>query len=314
MLLLPDGHPFAHASSARAPSGTGSSTVPERAAPSARETRPTRIAILNIMPQLEAYEPSLLSPLAAAASRGRVVEPVFVRLESHTYTSSDAAHLERFYRTWREAVREAPIDGVVLTGAPVEELAFEDVRYWPELDAILGEAQATSRSTLGLCWGGMALAKRVGVEKILFPRKLFGVFRNRVLEDDHPLLRPDPGASSFPCAHSRHSGIADDALERAARDGRVCLLSHGAETGYTIFEAPDHSWIGHLGHPEYEGARIAFEWARDQELGRTDVPPPHAFDPAAPTTSWRSHREDLFARWLDLIRARTTRASRDAHT
>ena len=252
-----------------------------------------RIGIVNIMPQLEAYEPSLLAPLAAA---GHVVEPVFVRLESHGYASSDRATLDRFYRTFDDVVNDAPLDGLILTGAPVEELPFQEVRYWTELQGILRHARTNIRSTLGICWGGMALGGVLGIEKMLYPRKLFGVYRNEGLVPDHPLI---PGA--FECAHSRHSGIADAELERAAGAGTVRLLGHAPETGYTLFETPDHRFVAHLGHPEYEGTRLAFEWQRDQGLGRTDVGPPHAFDVHRPVTRWRGHREGLFRRWLAFL-------------
>lgn len=267
-LLLPELHPCAE--------------------PGAPRAGALRIGILNLMPRLEAYEPSLLGPLARS---GHVVEPVFVRLESHGYGSSDHAHLARFYRPFADA---GELDGLILTGAPVEELAFDAVRYWAELEAIL---RSTRAPVLGLCWGGMALAGMLGIPKVVFPKKLFGVYENAALEPGHPLV---PGR--FVCAQSRHSGIVDAELERAQADGRVRLLGHAPETGYTVFETVDERWLMHLGHPEYEGERLAFEWERDRGLGRKDVDPPHDFDVSAPVTRWREHRETLFARWL--LRAR----------
>lgn len=261
--------------------------------------RPVRVGIVNIMPKLEAYEPLLLGPLSRAT---RPVEPVLIRLTTHRYASSDQAHLERHYRSFTEAVDEAPLDGLILTGAPVEDLEFEDVSYWPELTQLLDYARGQIASTLGLCWGGLALARMLGIPKLLYPRKLFGVYAHRRLVDAHPLLAGQPAA--FPCAHSRHAGIADAELERAARDGRVRLLGHAPDTGYTLFETPDHRFVMHLGHPEYVADRLVFEWNRDQSLGRTDVPPPRDFDPENPVTSWHAHREALFDRWIDLLAAR----------
>lgn len=262
-LLLPAGHPQA---SMAVEAGAGA---------------PLRIGIINVMPKLEAYEPYLLAPFAALPE---LVEPVFLRLETHGYASSDAAHLERFYRTYAEA---GDLDGLVLTGAPVEELAFEDVHYWRELAGILQNARSNVACTLGLCWGGLALGALAGVEKVVFPRKLFGVFAHQPLT---PLL----GERPFLCAHSRHSGVDARSIENAERRGDVRLLARGEETGHALFETPDERWLAHLGHPEYEGERLAYEWERDRALGRTDVPPPANFDPRDPRTTWLDHRQTVF--------------------
>src|ERR1700722_6510280 len=189
-----------------------------------RAGEPLRVGIINIMPRAETYEANLLRPLARAPS---VVEPIWIRLTSHVYGSSDALHIARRYLTFEQATSASQLDGLILTGAPVEELPFEDVRYWPELDAILRQARRTIPSTLGLCWGGLALAKQLDIDKQLFPKKLFGVYRNRNLAPEASLLgdRDD----LFWCAHSRHSGIRADVLERAAANGRVNLLSHAPE-------------------------------------------------------------------------------------
>ena len=280
-LVLPDGHPARGAFAEAA--GTGGSP-------------PVRVGIVNIMPRLESYEPLLLGPLSRVT---RDVEPVFVRLESHAYGSSDQAHLDRFYRPLGAALAEGRLDGLIITGAPVEELPFEEVHYWSELVRLFETARARVASTLGLCWGGMALGGWLDIPKVLFEQKLFGVYENRRLEVDHPLLEAQEQV--FRCAHSRHSGMRDVDLERAAGEGRVRLLAHSAATGYTMFETPDHRFVMHLGHPEYVAERISFEWERDRSLGRADVRPPHDFDPAQPTTSWSSHRERLFESWVRLI-------------
>ena len=252
--------------------------------------RAVRVGIVNIMPKTEAYEPLLLGPLSRVK---RKVEPVMIRLETHGYHSSDRAHLDT-YKTFEQA---GALDGLIITGAPVEELAFDDVHYWPELSQIIAEARRRIPSTLGLCWGGLALAETLGIPKLLYPQKLFGVFTNRRLVDDNALLAGQP--ATFKCAHSRHAGIADWELQAAEADGRVTLLGHAPETGYTLFETPDHKFVAHLGHPEYVADRLVFELRRDQSRG--DVPPPHDFDPAKPVTSWHEHREALFDRWIELI-------------
>lgn len=272
-LLLPAGHPQA-------------AQVVE-----AGEGPRLRIGIINVMPKLEAYEPYLLAPFATLPE---LVEPVFLRLETHGYASSDAAHLDRFYRTYAEA---GELDGLLLTGAPVEELAFEDVHYWRELAGILQHARSNVRCTLGLCWGGLALGALCGVEKVVFPRKLFGVFA-------HQPLVPTLGTEPFLCAHSRHSGVDARSIEQAERRGDVRLLARGEEAGHAVFETPDERWLAHLGHPEYEGERLAYEWNRDVALGRTDVAPPANFDPRAPRTTWLAHRQTVFGTLVSRARRR----------
>lgn len=265
----------------------------------ARDLRPVRVGIVNIMPRLESYEPLLLGPLSRV---GRDVEPVFLRLESHAYASSDREHLARFYRPLAAALAHGPLDGLVISGAPVEELPFEEVHYWKELTELFAYARTSVASTLGLCWGGMALGGFFGIPKESFERKLFGVYENRWLEHEHPLV--DSRDDVFRCAHSRHSGMRAAELERAATSGQVRLLAHSASTGYTVFETPDHRFVMHLGHPEYVAERITFEWDRDRSLGRTDVAPPHDFDPAHPTTTWGDHREQLFESWTRFVALR----------
>jgi homoserine O-succinyltransferase len=262
---------------------------------------PVRIGVINIMPRAETYEPCIVRPLDRAAVP---LELVWIRLRSHVYASSDAQHIERSYVPYEHAIADHALDGVILTGAPVEELAFESVRYWGELSAILADCRARGPNVLGICWGGLALARQLGIEKHTFPRKLFGVFAETVLDAGHPVV----GGSDdvFRCAQSRHSGIPAAHLEAARDAGVVRLLSHGADTGYTIFESADRRFLMHLGHPEYDSARLAAEWERDAALGRADVEPPENFDLRHPVNVWRSHCNELFARWLlEAARARS---------
>src|SRR5688572_21848247 len=246
------------------------------------------------MPRAETYEAYLLRPLSAAPLP---VEPVWIRLTSHVYSSSDGEHVQR-YATFGEL--DAPLDGLILTGAPVEELPFEQVRYFAELRAILEWARQSGVGTLGLCWGGLALAHLLGLSKVRFDKKLFGVFQQRRLDAGHLVTR-GLGAT-FPCAHSRHSGVDDAELEQAREAGRVRLLAHGDDTGYSIFESIDGLFLSHLGHPEYPAERLAEEWLRDARLGRHDLEPPRNYDPVSPTAPWAPHCDRLFANWLRRLR------------
>jgi homoserine O-succinyltransferase len=243
--------------------------------------RALRVGVINLMPFAERYEPMLLEPLAATE---HWVEPVWIRLASHPSRSTDPAHRARYYRSFAEA---GTLDGLILTGAPVEELPFEQVRYFSELLSLLEQARATIASTLGLCWGGMALAQLLGIAKVRFARKLFGVY---------------PLEGYGPCPQSRHAGLDREQLEAAARSGAVRVLS-----GETILESGDRRYLMHLGHPEYTPARLRFEYERDRALGRADVAPPHgvAVDAAS---SPLPHGYEFFARWLAHVAEERQRA------
>jgi homoserine O-succinyltransferase/O-acetyltransferase len=284
--------------------GAPGAPVPHGSAkPAPGGAAPLRVGIINIMPRAETYEELLLRPLRASALS---FEAVWIRLTSHVSTSSDAEHLRRHYVTFDELGGCAAVDGLILTGAPVEELPFEDVRYFHELRSILEQARRERVGTLGLCWGGMAIGHLLGLSKLSFEEKLFGVFEQRCLDTGSDLTRDFGG--SFPCAHSRHSGISDGELERASDAGQVRLLAHGRETGYSLFESPDGAFVAHLGHPEYPARRLLEEWERDTAVGRTDIPAPRNFDRLAPRATWQPHCDRLFYNWLVRIgRASTER-------
>tara|TARA_Y100001968_G_C19450660_1_gene768304 strand:+ start:2015 stop:2908 length:894 start_codon:yes stop_codon:yes gene_type:complete len=256
-----------------------------------QDIRPLKIGILNIMPLGKQYEFNLLHPLGLSPLQ---IEPVWIRLKSHSYKTWDLAHLDNLYITWEEAMSPQPLDGLIITGAPVEHLPFEDVNYWPELVEVINAARYKCASTLGLCWAGFALAFLAGVDKEEFSEKLFGVFRMRSLVPGHPLMGNQD--DEFLCPQSRHAGLPDLAMEEAQRQGRLRLLSYGEKVGYTIFETTDQRQLMHLGHPEYNVARLISEMDRDKSRG--DVPPPENFDAEKAFTSWRSHRNLLFQQWL----------------
>lgn len=261
-----------------------------------------RIGVINLMPAAESYELLLLRALGGAAETleqhaRMAIAPVWIKLERHLYGSRDAAHLYANYRSFERAM-EGGLAGLILTGAPIETLPFEAVRYWRELRPILERARAELTSTLGLCWGGLALAKLLEIEKRSFESKLFGSFALRALT-----LAQGPnlaGSGTVHCAQSRHAGIDDEPLEQAAAAGSVRLLAHGEATGYSVFESADGRFVMHLGHPEYDRERLVHEYLRDQAAGRHDVTAPHGVDLAS-SAALRSHGPLFFARWLERI-------------
>jgi Homoserine trans-succinylase len=264
------------------------------------DIRALRIGILNIMPKAETYEFSLLHPLGRSVLQ---IEPVWIRLKTHEYTSSDQAHLEKLYVPFEEAC-ENHLDGLIVTGAPVEEIPFEQVSYWDEIRRILKYARNNITSTLGICWGGLAIAKYLGMEKVMFEKKLFGVFQMTNLEREHPITGEMDDV--FWCAQSRHSGIPDDVIELQRDKGNINALAYSKEAGYTIFESTDQRFLVHLGHPEYEPRRLVEEYLRDQRLGRKDITEPKNIDLNNPVNTWRGHRSEFFSQWIKYIHETTT--------
>ncbi|MBN1409526.1 MAG: homoserine O-succinyltransferase [Spirochaetales bacterium] len=265
------------------------------------DLRALRIGILNIMPQAEAYEFSLLQPLGCSVMQ---IEPVWVRLRSHVYSSTNQKHLENIYVYFEDAIAKQRLDALLLTGAPVEEIPFEEVAYWDELTRIFRYARRNIASTFGICWGGLALAKFLGINKTVFPKKIFGVYETQNLVPNHRITGNMDDV--FFCPQSRHSGIPDDVLEKERDKGTVNLLAYaGKEVGYTIFESTDNRFLMHLGHPEYEPQRLIDEYERDSKKGRTDVEPPVNFDIAKPLNRWRAHRTELFSQWIRFVKETT---------
>jgi len=256
-----------------------------------QDIRPLRIGILNLMPLGKQYEFNLLHPLGLSPLQ---IEPIWIRLKSHSYKTWDLEHLKKLYVYWEDAMSPKLLDGLIITGAPVEHLPFEDVNYWKELVSLIEESKHKCASTLGLCWAGFAMAYMAGVEKKNFNKKLFGVYPMKSLVPGHSLMGTQD--DEFLCPQSRHAGLPDIEMERAEKKGKLRLLAHGEKVGYTIFETPDQRQLMHLGHPEYNVARLKAEMERDKKRG--DVPPPENFDLAKTNTSWRSHRNLLFQQWL----------------
>lgn len=261
-----------------------------------QDIRPLRIGILNIMPQAEEYEYNILAPMGRSILQ---IDPIWIRLQNHEYKTSDRRHLDTNYLPYDWATALGTLDGLIVTGAPVEKMDWEQVTYWEELLRIFRLARAAGTCMLGICWGGLALAKFLGIEKVPYPRKVFGVHPVRNLVPDHPITGGMDDV--FWCPQSRHSGIPDEVLEAEQAAGRLRLLAHadaGAPGGYVIFETPDHQLMMHLGHQEYNSSRLLMEAERDRRLGRTDVGPLEGIDTSAPVNNWRANRNEFFNSWI----------------
>lgn len=252
-----------------------------------------RIGIVNLMPRAETYEHTLTRALAGS---GRAFEPIWLRLDTPAYASSDRTRIERVYVPLSAALDFGHLDGLIVSGAPVEDLAYEAVTYWPELSEQLMRARTLVRSTLGLCWGGMALAKLLGVEKIGFARKLFGVYPLQA-RADHPVLGEPP----LLCPQSRHSGLDPYSLASAVGRGDVRLIAGSEAAGEVILESHDGRYLMHIGHPEYETERLGCEYRRDLAVGRSDVDAPVGYDLERPVASWADASAAFFRGWLDSL-------------
>ena len=257
----------------------------------------TRIGVINIMPKAEEYEQLITH---AFSDVGYPISLQWIRLDSHAYSSSDPVRIQSGYRSYEDIAVNDGLDGLVLTGAPVEEKEFEDVRYWDELERILTHARAKGIFILGLCWGGMALAKLLGIKKQRLSQKLFGVYPLQALPRDTHIIHSKQ--SILMCPQSRHAEIADSELERAKDAGLVRLRAWSKETGYTIFETLDRQLVMHLGHPEYTPDRLIFEYTRDLAKERAGVVAPINLSLTHPDDSWRNHRRNFFKQWVESIR------------
>ncbi len=266
-----------------------------------QDIRPITIGILNIMPNVRTYEFNLLYPLGKSILQ---IIPIWIKLSTHDYSTTSKEHLSDLYVTFKEAIKERPLDGLIITGAPVEELSFEKVKYWQELESIIQFSRKNITSTLGICWGGMALAKAIGINKVPFESKLFGIFETKNLNPSHPVTGDLD--DTFKCPQSRHSGYPDDLLEKERDLGKINLLAHSEEAGYIVFETTDQRFIIHLGHPEYNSGRLVEEALRDREKKRMDVKDPVCFDLENPINCCRSHRNEFFSQWIKFIYLETS--------
>lgn len=261
-----------------------------------QDIRPLRIAIVNLMPTKVATETQLLRLLGNTPLQ---VEITLLRMRSHESANTSTEHLDAFYRTFDE-VRDERYDGLVITGAPVGRLAFEDVDYWDELTEIMDWSADHVFSTLHVCWGALAgLYHHFGVPKRELPQKMFGVFEHRVVD---PHARILSGFDEiFPAPHSRHTYTALEDLETVP-DLTVLAISEGA--GLYLAASRDQRQLFVTGHPEYERYTLKEEYERDIARGLTDVPVPVGYFPdddptAEPRVTWRSHAYLLYANWLN---------------
>ena len=265
----------------------------ERAA--RQDIRPMRVAILNLMPTKIATETQLLRLLGNSALQ---VDVTLLHTATHESKNVDAEHLLEHYTTF-ERVRDQKFDGLIITGAPVEQMEFEEVDYWPEIATIIDWAETAVSSTLNICWGAQAaLYRRYGIPKHPLSRKMFGVFEHRTLAPTDRLMRGFDDV--FLAPHSRHTEVRRADIDKV---GEIAILAESDEAGVYIVGSSDGRHVFVTGHSEYDPLTLKTEYDRDVARGLPiDVPKKYYpdDDPSrAPLVRWRGHASLLFANWLN---------------
>lgn len=260
-----------------------------------QDIRPMRVAILNLMPTKIATETQLLRLLGNSALQ---VDVTLLHTASHASKNTDAEHLLAHYTTF-DRVREQKFDGLIITGAPVEQMEFEEVDYWDEITAIIDWAETAVSSTFNICWGAQAaLYRRYGIPKHPLPRKMFGVFEHRTLAPRDRLLRGFD--DTFMAPHSRHTEVRREDIEHV---GEVAILAESDESGVYIVGSRDGRHVFVTGHSEYDPLTLKAEYERDVARGLPiDVPRNYYPDDdptRPPLVRWRGHANLLFANWLN---------------
>lgn len=267
-----------------------------------QDIRPLRVLILNLMPTKIATETQLMRKLSNTPLQ---IEVDLLRTLSHEAKNVSPEHLRTFYRTFDE-VRTECYDGLIITGAPVEQLAFEDVDYWDELVSIMEWSSVNVHSTLHICWGAQAgLYYHYGIDKHLLPTKLSGVYRHRIVKPSSPLVR---GLDDrFYAVHSRYTGI-DEVDVEAHPDLEVIAVSD--EAGLYAVKSVDSRRFFIFGHPEYDGDTLRLEYERDVKAGLDPQIPVNYFpedDPKRePMCLWRAQAQLLYTNWLNYYVYQTT--------
>lgn len=260
-----------------------------------QDIRPISIAIVNLMPLKEDTELQILRSLSNTPLQ---VDVSFVALESHESTHTSLSHLNKFYQSFAE-IRNQNFDGLIITGAPVEQMDYEQVDYWDEISQIMEWSKTHATSTLHLCWGAQAgLYYHYGIPKRPLEEKMFGVFRHKVMNRKIPLVRGFD--DYFYAPHSRHTEVAKEDIEK---EPKLTILAESEEAGVFLVINEDGSQIFVMGHPEYDRVTLHKEYKRDKDKGLAIKPPvnyyPDDDDTRKPMLLWRSHGNILYANWLN---------------
>ena len=260
-----------------------------------QDIRPLKVVILNIMPKKIETESQLLRLLSNTPIQ---VDIDLLQMASHTSRNTSQRHLESFYKTFDEIAGNR-YDGMIITGAPVELLEYEQVDYWEEITKIMEWSKTHITSTLHICWAAQAgLYYHYGVKKVQLEKKLSGIYRHHVMNKKEPLVR---GFDDFFMAP--HSRYTEACREDILNNPKLKVLADSKEAGIYIVMAQEGKQIFVMGHPEYDRMTLDQEYKRDVKKGIMPTLPVHYYpddDPTQrPILSWRSHANNLYTNWLN---------------
>lgn len=260
-----------------------------------QDIRPLQVCILNLMPIKQDTELQLLRALSNTPLQ---VDVTFLMVTSHNSQNTSQSHLNKFYTTFDE-IRDRKFDGMMITGAPVEQMPFEEVDYWQELCEIMDWSKTHVTSTLHICWGAQAgLFHYFGLEKELLPEKLFGVYEHQVLNRKVPLVRGFDDC--FMAPHSRHTTVSKESIDQCPY---LQVLAESEDAGVFLCMTEGGKQIFIMGHPEYDRMTLHNEYFRDKNKGLPIHVPYHYYpnddDTKRPNLLWRSHCNILYSNWIN---------------
>ncbi len=267
-----------------------------------QDIRPLKLLILNLMPTKITTETQLLRKLSNTPLQ---IDIELLQVVSHEAKNISEKHLESFYRTFDE-IRGKRYDGVIITGAPVEMMEFEDVAYWPELCRIMEWSKRNVHCTLHICWGAQAgLYYHFGLKKRQLDEKLFGVFEHTVIKRKSPFFRGFDDV--FYAPHSRWTEIPQEEILKVPE---LELMATSSEAGVFAVKTESSRQFFVMGHPEYDRDTLALEYFRDVKAGKKIGVPknyfPHDNPAQTPIVKWRSAAQLMYTNWLNYYVYQTT--------
>lgn len=260
-----------------------------------QEIRPLQIVILNLMPIKQDTELQLLRALSNTPLQ---IDITFLNMKSHISQNTSANHLNRFYESFDD-IRWKKYDGLIITGAPVEHMEYEEVDYWQELCEVMEWSKTNVTSTFHICWGAQAgLYYHYGLQKHILPQKVFGIFEHKVMNRKIPIVRGFD--DYFMAPHSRHTEVRSEDIH-ACKD--LTVLAESDEVGVYLVMAGEGKQFFVMGHSEYDRLTLQEEYFRDLKKGMDIQIPKNYFpndDPTRkPHLQWRSHSNNLYSNWLN---------------
>ena len=260
-----------------------------------QDIRPLEILILNLMPLKEETETQLMRALSNTPLQ---VDCTFLMLSTHVSKNTSASHLNKFYVTFDD-IKKKKFDGMIITGAPVENLEYEEVNYWPELSMMMEWSKTHVTSTIHICWGAQAgLYYHYGIPKYPMKKKLSGIYNHRVLDRKVPLVRSLN--DFFLAPHSRYTEVRKEDI---LKHPELAILAQSNEAGVFLVMSRDGRQIFVQGHPEYDRMTLNNEYHRDLNKGLNPEVPYNYYednDPfSAPPLTWRNTSNTLYTNWLN---------------